>query len=297
MDNIQSIIEKITLLNPMTQNKIISSAIAIFIIWILKLIILKIVWKNTDNIKVRYSWRKVTSYSMIIIMIFVLVKIWFKGFDNLATFFGLLAGGIAITLRDILASIAAWMFIIIKKPINLGDRIEIGKITGDIVDIRLIQFTIMETGNWVDADQSTGRIIHIPNHLILTEHLANYSRGFHYIWNEINILLTFESDWKEAKQLFRALLDDLSDLQPSIARNNVKEASKKYLIYYNKLTPIVYTTVKSDGIQLSLRYLCEPRKRRNSENNIWENILDIVENNENINFAYNTSRIILDNDS
>ena len=88
----------------------------------------------------------------------------------------------------------------IRKPLKVGDRVQIGDVTGDVIDIRIFQFSVIEIGNWVDADQSTGRIIHIPNGTIFIKWQANYTAGFEYIWNEIPVLVTFESDWKTAKQ-------------------------------------------------------------------------------------------------
>ncbi len=88
----------------------------------------------------------------------------------------------------------------------MGDRIQVGNFAGDVIDLRIFQFTLMEIGNWVDADQSTGRVIHIPNGKVFTEMLANYSKGFHYIWNEIPFLVTFESNWKKQKKYFREQL-------------------------------------------------------------------------------------------
>ena len=100
-----------------------------------------------------------------------------------------------------------WCFILIRQPFKVGDRIQIGKVAGDVIDIRFFNFQLNEIGNWVDADQSTGRIIHIPNGIVFTEPQANYTAGFQYIWNEIPVLVTFESDWKKAKQLLTDIVN------------------------------------------------------------------------------------------
>ncbi len=151
-------------------------------------------------------------------------------------------------------------------------------------------FSLMEIGNWVDADQSTGRVIHLPNGKIFTDVMANYSQGFQHIWNEIPVLVTFESDWRKAKHL----LDDIAQkhgasLTDSAARK-LREAANKFMIFYTKLTPKVYTTVKDCGVMLTIRYLYEPRKRRGSEQEIWEDILDAFAAHDNIDFAYPTQR-------
>ena len=94
-----------------------------------------------------------------------------------------------------------------RRPFALGDRIQIGKHSGDVIDIRFFQFTINEIGNWVDADQSTGRIIHIPNGKVFTEAQANFTQGFSHIWNEIGVLVTFESDWEKAKNILEKIVE------------------------------------------------------------------------------------------
>ncbi len=72
--------------------------------------------------------------------------------------------------------------------------------------------------------------------------------------------------------------------------SKLREAAKKFMIFYNKLTPMVYTTVKDSGVLLTIRYLCDPRKRRGSEQEIWENILDAFAAHDTIDFAYPTQR-------
>ena len=91
---------------------------------------------------------------------------------------------------------AGWLFIVGKRPFTVGDRIEVDGSAGDVIDVSLFQFTMLEIGNWVDADQSTGRIIHVPNRFAFNKSLANFTQSFGFIWNEANVLITFESDWE-----------------------------------------------------------------------------------------------------
>lgn len=123
--------------------------------------------------------------------------------------------------------------------------------TDDVIDMRMFQFTVMEIGNWVDADQSTGRIIHIPNGSIFTETLANYSKGFHYIWNEVAVLVTFESDWKKAKEILMGIVNKDSEHLSKSAERKIKEASKQFMLFYTHLTPTVYTRVGDSGVLLT----------------------------------------------
>jgi len=202
------------------------------------------------------------------------------------------AAGLAVgmALSGTLQNFAGGVMILLFKPFKVGDRVQIGENAGDVIDIRLFQFSINETGNWVDADQSTGRIIHIPNGIVFTEPQASYTAGFQYIWNEIPVLITFESDWKKAKQILSEIVNHHGLLISENAEDQVKEAAKKFLIFYTKLTPIVYTSVKDSGVMLTLRFMCDPRKRRSISEIIWEDILDRFEVCNDIDFAYPTQR-------
>lgn len=218
------------------------------------------------------------------------VQIWFASIESIATFLGLLSAGIAIALKDPVTDLAAFLFVIWRKPFDVGDRIELDTIKGDVIDIRPFKFTVLEIGNWVDADQSTGRVIHVPNHKVFTHQLANYTSDFEFIWNEIQVLVTFESDWKLAKDILSEVVLDVSKEFIEKAKAEIAKASKSYLIEFKYLTPIVYTDVKDSGVNLTVRYLTNPRKRRGTTQKIWESILDRFAENDTIDFAYPTIR-------
>lgn len=272
------------------QEKLLTSLIAIIILLIVRKIILNLVFKKFDDVKLQYKWRKTSTYIITLIISLVLIKVWFQGFGSIATFLGLLSAGIAIALKDPLVNIVAWIFIVLRKPFETGDRIEIDGLSGDVIDVRIFQFTVMEIGNWVDADQSTGRIVHVPNGKIFTDFQANYSTGFNYIWNEVGVLITFESNWKNAKDILSKIVTEHAEHLTSDVQSKIKETSRKFMIFYNVLTPIVYTSVKDNGVMLTMRYLCDVRKRRTSEQEIWENVLTEFAKHDNIDFAYPTTR-------
>jgi len=275
---------------PETQMKVFLLLLISLILWVLYFLINWLVWRRTEDVRTRYRWKKTSGYILIILGLFIIIRLWFRGFESLATYLGLLSAGLAIALRDLVSDLAGWLFIIGRRPFSVGDRIQIGNFAGDVIDIRAFQFTLMEIGNWVDADQSTGRVIHIPNGMILREVLANYSKGFYYIWNEIPVLITFESDWQKAKKILQKIAEQDSERLSKAAEKRIKEASKKYMILYSKLTPIVYTSVKESGVLLTIRYLCEPQSRRGSEQKIWEDILKEFALQKDIQLAYPTQR-------
>jgi small-conductance mechanosensitive channel len=277
-------------LSPGLQGQILISIVTIFIVLVLRRLILRFVFQRFEDVRIRYRWRKSSAYIAFLFTILILGWVWFEGFQSIATYLGLLSAGVAIALKDLLVNLAGWIFIIWRRPFEVGDRIQIGNQAGDVIDIRIFQFTLMEIGNWVDADQSTGRVIHIPNGKVFTEPQANYHKGFQYIWNEVPVLVTFESNWKKAKEILHRIGLEHAEHLSTSAEQRIKEASRKFMIFYSKLTPIVYTTVKDCGVLLTIRYICEPRRRRDSQQAIWENILNEFARCEDIDFAYPTQR-------
>jgi len=275
--------------------QLIITVLIIIGIWLIRKILIKFFLDKLDDVSVRYKWKKLILYILVFLGLILILPLWFGAFGSLSTYLGLLSAGIAISLKDLIVNFVGWTFIVIRKPFKVGDRIQIGEVKGDVIDIRVFQFSVMEIGGWVQSDQSTGRIMHVPNGIVFIQPQANYTAGFDYIWHEIPVLLTFESNWEKAKKiLMEVLLRNALHLSVN-AEKQIKEAAKQYMIYYKKISPIIYTSVKDSGVDLTLRFLCDPRKRRDTEEAIWEDILTQFAKCDDIDFAYPTQRFYNNN--
>jgi len=272
------------------QAKIMATILAIILIIVLRRSIINLFVLRIENAKLRYNWQRVTGYTALFFSIIIIGQIWLDGIGSIVTYLGLVSAGIAIALKDPITNITGWVFILWNRPLDVGDRVQVGQHSGDVIDINLFNFTVMEIGNWVDADQNTGRIVHIPNGKIFIEMLANYGKGFEYIFNEIPVLITFESDWEKAKSILEKIILDIGGKSTKAAERKIKKASQKYLIQDQKLDAEVYTKVVESGVLLTLRYLCIPKNRRDSEHDIWEKVLKEFAIYDNISLAYPTIR-------
>ncbi len=290
-EELHTILEKFTGLAAGLQVKILWSILIVIAIWFVRYVALKIMWRRIEDVRIRYVWQKSLLYLAVVLGMILIGRVWFTGFQSIFTFLGLLTAGVAIALRDIVTNIAGWTFIMLRRPFTMGDRIRVMDHTGDVIDIRLFLFTVMEIGEWVAAVQSTGRIIHIPNSTVFTRSLINYSKGFMYIWDEIPVLVTFESNWRKAKSILMEIAEKYGLTDTEIAEQHNREASRKYMIFYTTLTPTVYTSVEDNGVLLTMRYLVRPKKRRGVAQSIWENILDSFGAETDIDFAYPTVRV------
>jgi small-conductance mechanosensitive channel len=275
-----------------TLRKIIFTLGIFALAFILDTITRQLLKKHVKDETVRFKWMKTSNYIYAVVAIIVAGKIWFTGFHTLITFIGLLSAGIAIALKDIMLNIAGWIYIIWKKPFAIGQRIQVGDHKGDVVDIRTFQFIIMEIGNWVEAEQSTGRMIHVPNGFVFTHPIQNYETAFNHIWSELSVHVTFESNWQKAKQLLTEILYRTAPNLTDEAKEQIQESSNEYLINFHNFSPIVYTNITRTGVEFNLRFLCLPRERRTCESNIMEEVLNVFAEHKDINFAYLTTRFV-----
>jgi small-conductance mechanosensitive channel len=250
----------------------------------------RVITRAMDDSAARFQMTRVSGYVLGFAALMVLAKLWIQGITGLATYLGLVSAGIAIALQDPVTNLAGWLYILIRRPFRIGDRIQVGTNTGDVVDIRPRRFIMLEIGNWVHADQGTGRILHVPNGLVFKNSVANYDEAFGYIWNELDITVTFESDWRAAKSMLEKILASQSEEIDKHVRKRIDDAAHVLHIKLPKVTPVVWTTVVESGVRLTMRYLCKPRARRSSETHIWEQVLDGMAALPKVDFAYPTTR-------
>jgi small-conductance mechanosensitive channel len=238
----------------------------------------------------RFRVRRVSGYVASTITLLLIATLWLRGFQSIATFAGLASAGIAIALKDVMASIAGWAFILVRRPFELGDRIEIDGVRGDVVDIRLLQHSLMEIGNWAQGDGRTGRVVHVPNARVLSGIVANYSKGwFQHIWDEVTVVVTFESNWKEARRLLQGIVGVSST--EAVQAAVLRPGATAYLVMDTSTQPSVTLTVQERGIALIARYVCDPRNRSDARQKVWEAVLDAFAQRDDIVFAYPTLRL------
>ena len=270
--------------------RIVETIAIILALGLLRALLLLLVRRHTQDARTRYHWHKGVTYSFVILGLFAVGRIWFVGFRSIATFLGLVAAGLVLALKEPLLNMAGWLLLISRRPFAIGDRVQIGPWTGDVIDLQLFEFSLLEVGNWVDADQSTGRVIHVPNARVFDDPVANYTRGFPYIWDELAVTITFESNWRAAKQLLVDIVQRHGRILDPAEEERILAESRRYLIFYSTLAPTVYTSVSDRGVTLAARYITEARRRRDTAQAIWEDVLTDFAAAADIDFAYPTRR-------
>lgn len=269
-----------------TIRQIIFTLIVLVILLVVTRLGQRLITRYVDEPVRRYRSSKLIGRMGGVIALILLLIIWSPGPQNIVTILTVIGAGLAIAMREALLSVVGWFNIIFRTPYTQGDRIEINELRGDVIDIRLFHTTLMEVGAWVDADQSTGRIVHFPNSWNFQHSLHNYSRGFRFIWNEITLTVTFRSDWNAAREVMLSMAMESAHIIEQQASREIRRMSREYLVHYSILTPFVYVRIVPNGVQLTLRYLCEVRKRRGTEHALTISILEAFKEHGNIELAY-----------
>jgi small-conductance mechanosensitive channel len=201
-------------------------------------------------------------------------SIWVKDPQSLVVFFGIIGAGIAIALQDVVKNFAGSIIILLTGVYTVGDRIQIEEITGDVIDIGMMQTTLLELRGWVEGDQATGRLTIIPNGKILTNPVNNFTKDHSFMWDEIEIPVTYTTDWRKAIEILNTIARLETKDITSIAEKEISQIGERYYLPMRDIEPAVYATITDNWVNLSLRYVTYVRERRIMRARLNRMILD-----------------------
>jgi small-conductance mechanosensitive channel len=269
------------------------SAIAITLTYLFfRIIMEQLVARRIHEPKTRYSFRKTTHILFLVTSFIIVLRIWIINPQALLVAYGLVGAGVAIALQDLFKNFAGGIVIFTSGIYQIGNRIEIGGKYGDIIDINLLYTTILEIREWVNGDQVTGRITSIPNGLVLSQVANNYTKDHHFLWDEISIPVTYESDWKSAIRIMKEIATQETKGAASEASKSLEGLEEKYYLPGRPTEPDVFVTLTDNWIMLRLRYVIEVRERRFVNSRISELILREFESAPVITIASSTVSIV-----
>ena len=250
--------------------------LAVLFFDLIKLATRKIYSQLPVSDKKKYFRNRKIKISLTIICWLVVILIWKEQIKSLITLISFVSAAVTIALREIIFNFFAGIYINAKKIFEIEDRIEIKGIKGDVITMHSLGFEMLEIADGNEYEQSTGKIVHIPNSAVFSEPTKNFTKAFKYIWDEIKINIELDSDVEETKSYIYNILKNIDILKeiPKKMENQVDDVTVQYRIYYNKLEPIIYTRIDESHIELSLRYLVHPKKIRIVQNEIYLKVLE-----------------------
>jgi small-conductance mechanosensitive channel len=273
--------------------------VAKLIMWVLFIIIIiglvrKILKKRIDNISIRYKAQKgVEIIGYVLIIFLILMAITIDSLKDYTIIIGLFTAGITFTLQELILSIAGSFYIFFIRVYKPGDRIEINNIKGDVIDIDSIYTTIMEMGEWVSSDNYSGRIVKISNAFVFKGPIKNYSMDFPFVWDELNILITYGSDTELAKTILMNSATELLSDYTKKSKAKWEEMVEHYYIENATIEPTIAMSLTDNWIQLNVRYITDYKRRRNTKHTLFQHIEKaILKTNGKVNLASTTLQLL-----
>lgn len=246
---------------------------------------------SIEEINRRHTIRKWISYGYVVLLILIGIALFANSLVGLGTFLALVVAGLAVALQDILKSVVGWIYLSGRSGIRVGSRLEVDGTMGDVIDIGVLKTTLIEVGKRVHGEQSTGRIVTVPNFLMLSASVFSSGVENPFVWSELRITVTYESDWERAEAIVREVAAELHAEIAAEVDAGFGRMNRRYAFKYGTLTPIVYVSMGDSGIHLTLRFLRRARAQRGSLDRISRRVLAAFAREPRVELAYPTYRV------
>jgi small-conductance mechanosensitive channel len=280
------------LLSP-TVGKMTAAIIGLLIIIAASRLIKKSITHYVKGVDTRYRLRKFINFISYLIIILVLTIIFSDQLGNLTVAMGVAGAGVAFALQEVIASFAGWFAITFAGFYNPGDRVQLGGIKGDVIDISFLRTTLMEVGEWVNSDLYSGRVVRVANSFVFKEPVFNYSGEFPFLWDEIIIPVKYGSDHNLARQILENIAKETVGEYTKNAHSAWMDFSKQFLLEDATVEPLVSLVTNDNWIEFTLRFVVNFKFRRKTKDRLFTKILDEFEKtNGKVKFASTTLQLV-----
>jgi small-conductance mechanosensitive channel len=247
--------------------------------------LMRLLFAGRENKKVRFWARQFISIALALVLVLGLVSIWFEDPTRLTTAIGLVTAGLAFALQKVVTSFAGYFVILRSSVFTVGDRIMMGGIRGDVIALGFIQTTVMEMGQppgerpddpnvWVRSRQFTGRIVTITNDKVFEEPIFNYTRDFPYLWEEMNIPITYQDDRKRAEAIILEAARRHTVEINEMSEDALEEMRQRYYVPAAELKPRVFYRITDNWLELSVRFIVKEHGSRKVKDKMSREILE-----------------------
>ena len=273
--------------------KLIILAIGIAVIWIiLRLIKARFITKIKDNDH-SYKAKKLNSFIGYFLTVILLLIVFRDRLGDITVTLGIAGAGIAFALQEVIVSFAGWIAIMFGGFYKSGDRVQLGGIKGDVMDIGMLRTTIMETGQWVDGDLYNGRIVLVANSFVFKEPVFNYSGDFPFLWDEIKIPIQFGSNYEKTTSILTSIGNEVAGDLTDKSFEKWKNMQSKFRLEDAQTAPMVSLIANDNWVEYTLRFVVDYKKRRATKTLLFTKILQAIEaTNGEIKFASATFHLV-----
>ncbi|NJK58548.1 MAG: mechanosensitive ion channel [Pleurocapsa sp. SU_5_0] len=254
--------------------KLIEVGIGILIISIISRILAQGLSRQVQDSDLRYRIRKIIGFLSYGFIALLIVTVFNDSLRQLTVVFGVVGAGIAFALQEVIASLAGWTAISLGQFYKTGDRVQLGGIMGDVIDVSPLRTTLMECGDWVKADLYNGRIVRIANSFVFKEPVFNYSGDFPFVWDEIVVPVRHGSDYRLARSILQQVVEEVTGSYIAPAKAEWSRMTHKYLIEDARIEPFVALIANDNWLEFTVRYVVDYKKRRVTKDQLFTRILE-----------------------
>jgi small-conductance mechanosensitive channel len=256
---------------------------AVAITWLLRSLLALLIGSRTGT-RIQFWAKQGVSLIIAAILILGIMSIWFDNPARLAGALGLIGAGIAFALQRVITAVAGYFVILRGKTFNVGDRIVMGGVRGDVIDLSFMQTRIMEMGQspkeqgdapsmWIRSRQFTGRIVTVTNDKVFDEPVYNYTRDFPYIWDEINLPVRYQDDRGRAEQILLEAARRHALTVEKIGEEEAKRLKEGFGIEVGQIDPQTFWRITDNWLEVTVRFLLPDHGGRHIKDQMSRDIL------------------------
>lgn len=263
---------------------ILISVLVISLFIFLRSLAIRLARKNIQNTILFARFKRAVNITFYLLSFSILFPLWLPSLRNAATFLGIFGAGVLIVFKEILLNIIGWIYLLVRRPFHVGDRVQMGNLMGDVIDIKIFEISLIEVSPSKFGFLTTGRIAHIPNNRIFTDPILNATKEYSVAWTQIQLPITVDSNWQLAETLMLETANQLQlnsqELKKRIiyAKRRILYARNDYSISHAEYNPTVFMEIKNNYICLTLRILVEPLQIHIIHDKFWREFLDRIKN-------------------
>lgn len=257
--------------------KLVAAALGLVVVAVLRQLAQRVVARNIEDRDARFRVRKLVTVAAYVLSAAVVIAVFSDRLAGVTVALGVAGAGIAFALQEVIASTAGWLAVSFGGFYKVGDRVELGGIKGDVIDIGVLRTTLMECGEWMQGDIYTGRVVRVANSFVFKAPVFNYSGDFPFLWDEIRVPIKFDSDRALARDILSRAGREVAGPFAAQAAVAWREVASRYRVEDAPLDPMVTMVANDNWVEFTLRYPVHYRSRRGVKDLLFSRILDEID--------------------
>jgi small-conductance mechanosensitive channel len=263
-----------------TISKLLTVTVTLLVVWAVVRLAKRSLSRLVKDSEARYRTRKFIGFLGWVIAVLVIAAIYSSQLGALTVTLGVAGAGIAFALQEVIASVAGWFAISFSGFYKTGDRVQVGGIKGDVIDIGILRTTLMELGEWVKGDLYSGRVVRVANSFVFKEPVFNYSGDFPFLWDEITLPIKYGCDYRGARELLERVATEVVGAYARYATEAWQTMTRQFMIEDARIEPMVTLMANDNWMEFTLRYVVDYKRRRSTKDLLFTRILEEIDKTE-----------------